>query len=70
MAEKPAVLVVEEVVADDLCPLFLVFLLDFFFWEEEVLEGLEEDDVVVEAELLSPSRLILTARSDLVDDTF
>ena len=68
MAEKPAVLVVEEVVADDLCPLFLVFLLDFFFWEEEVLEGLEEVDVV-EAELL-PSRLILTARSDLVDDTF
>ena len=68
MAEKPAVLVVVEVVADDLCPLFLVFLLDFFFWEEEVLEGLEEDDV--EAELLGPSRLILTARSDLVDDTF
>ena len=68
MAEKPAALVVVEVVADDLCPLFLVFLLDFFFWEEEVLEGLEEDDV--EAELLSPSRLILTARSDLVDDTF
>ena len=68
MAEKPAVLVVVEVVADDLCPLFLVFLLDFFFWEEEVLEGLEEDDVV-EAELL-PSRRILTARSDLVDDTF
>ena len=69
MAEKPAVLVVVEVVADDLCPLFLVFLLDFFFWEEEVLEGLEEDDVV-EAERLGPSRLILTARSDLVDDTF
>ena len=68
MAEKPAALVVVEVVADDLCPLFLVFLLDFFFWEEEVLEGLEEDDV--EAELLGPSRLILTARSDLVDDTF
>ena len=68
MAEKPAALVVVEVVADDLCPLFLVFLLDFFFWEEEVLEGLEEVDVV-EAELL-PSRLILTARSDLVDDTF
>ena len=65
MAEKPAALVVVEVVADDLCPLFLVFLLDFFFWEEEVLEGLEEDDV--EAELLGPSRLILTARSDLVD---
>ena len=70
MAEKPVALVVVEVVADDLCPLFLVFLLDFFFWEEEVLEGLEEDDVVVEAELLGPSRLILTARSDLVDDTF
>ena len=68
MAEKPVALVVVEVVADDLCPLFLFFLLDFFFWEEEVLEGLEEDDVV-EAELL-PSRLILTARSDLVDDTF
>ena len=68
MAEKPVALVVVEVVADDLCPLFLVFLLDFFFWEEEVLEGLEEVDVV-EAELL-PSRLILTARSDLVDDTF
>jgi len=68
LAEKPAVLVVVEVVADDLCPLFLVFLLDFLFWEEEVLEGLEEVDVV-EAELL-PSRLILTARSDLVDDTF
>ena len=68
MAEKPAVLIVVEVVADDLCPLFLVFLLDFFFWEEEVLEGLEEVDVV-EAELL-PSCLILTARSDLVDDTF
>ena len=68
MAEKPVALVVVEVVADDLCPLFLVFLLDFFFWEEEVLEGLEEDDV--EAELLGPSRLILTARSDLVDDTF
>ena len=65
MAEKPVALVVVEVVADDLCPLFLVFLLDFFFWEEEVLEGLEEDDV--EAELLGPSRLILTARSDLVD---
>ena len=68
MAEKPVALVVVEEVADDLCPLFLVFLLDFFFWEEEVLEGLEEVDVV-EAELL-PSRLILTARSDLVDDTF
>ena len=47
----------------------LLWPVTLFFCEEEVLEGLEEDDVV-EAERLGPSRLILTARSDLVDDTF
>ena len=61
----------EPVLADDR-PLFF-FLLDFFFREglHKALEGLEvvEDDVV-EAELPSTDRLILTARSDLVDDTF